>query len=228
MGSARNPGNPGPGGPTATAPQGDDSSAREAHRAFLNQYYGLSRGIYDLTRRYFLLGREAALSHLGSTPWQRLVEVGPGTGRNLAKLKSMRPGAELGGIEASDAMLDHAREKVPFARLVHGFAEDADVEAVLGARPDVILFAYCLSMVQEPLKALEHCQRALAPGGEVVVVDFGDLSGWPKPLARAMRQFLDTFHVRALPDSELNRRATSVRHGRGRYWSMYRFGPLDS
>lgn len=201
-------------------------TAREEHRAFLNRYYGLSRGFYDLTRRYYLLGREAALEHLGETSWTSLIEIGPGTGRNLRKLKELKPDAELGGIEASDAMLEHAEAKIPFAKLVHGFAETADIPAVLGRKPDRILFAYCLSMVQEPLPALEHCRKSLAAGGEVIVVDFGDLGGWPGPLRTGMRRFLDTFHVRQLPDPELEALAKTSVHGRGRYWSMYRFDPL--
>jgi S-adenosylmethionine-diacylgycerolhomoserine-N-methlytransferase len=205
----------------------DAPSEREAHRAFLNKYYGLSRRVYDLTRRYFLLGREAALEHLGQDAWTTLVEIGPGTGRNLAKLRALKPEARLGGIEASDAMLDHARGKVPFASVVHGFAEDADVVSVLGERPDRILFAYCLSMVQDPLGALEHCRRQLAPGGEVVVVDFGDLAGWPGPLRRGLRAFLDAFHVHPLPEAELERLAFASVHGRGRYWSLRRFSALD-
>lgn len=199
---------------------------RDEHRAFLNKYYGISRGIYDLTRRYFLLGREAAISHLRDQPWETLVEIGPGTGRNLKKLKAIRPGASFGGIEASDAMLEHARKKIPFARLVHGFAEDADIEAIFGRRPDRILFAYCLSMVQEPLLALEHCRRSLAPNGEVLVVDFGNLAGWPAPLRRGLLKFIDVFHVRPLPEPELEAQAIETRHGGGRYWSLYRFGPL--
>lgn len=200
---------------------------RDEHRAFLNKYYGLSRGVYDLTRRYFLLGREAMLKHLARDRWSSLVEVGPGTGRNLAKLKALRPEAELGGIEASDAMLEHAAKKVPWAKMVHGFAEDADIEAIFGKAPDRILFAYCLSMVQEPLKALEHCRRALPPHGEVIVVDFGDLAGLPTLPRKALRAFLDSFHVYELPDAELSKQCLSETHGRGRYWSMYRFGPLS-
>lgn len=201
-------------------------TAREEHRAFLNRYYGISRGFYDLTRRYYLLGREHALNHLGETRWSSLVEIGPGTGRNLRKLRDLRPNAEFGGVEASDAMLEHANEKIPFAKLVHGFAETADIEAVLGKKPDRILFAYCLSMVQQPLPALEHCRRQVAPGGEVIVVDFGDLGGWPGPLRMAMRAFLDAFHVRQLPDPELEALAKASEHGRGRYWSMYRFDAI--
>ncbi|MEL6185757.1 MAG: class I SAM-dependent methyltransferase [Myxococcota bacterium] len=201
-------------------------TARAEHRDFLNRYYGISRRFYDLTRRYYLLGREPCLAHLSEESWSSLIEIGPGTGRNLRKLHERRPEAEYGGVEASDAMLEHARSKIPFAKLVHGFAETADLEGLLGRKPDRILFAYCLSMVQEPLPALEHCRRQLAPGGEVVVVDFGDLGGWPGPLRTSMRSFLDTFHVRELPDAELEKLAKASVHGRGRYWSMYRFDAL--
>lgn len=202
-------------------------TSQEAHRAFLNRYYGVSRRIYDLTRKYFLLGRDVAINHLAEQPWETLIEVGPGTGRNLRKLKDLRPNASYGGIEASDAMLSHAQEKVPFAQLVHGFAENANLEDVLGVPPDRVFFAYCLSMVQEPLEALEHCRRQVAPGGEVVVVDFGDLASWPGPIKNSFRGFLDTFHVRPLPYETLEKLSSWHQHGRGHYWSMYRFDRIE-
>lgn len=201
---------------------------REAHRAFLNKYYGLSRGVYDLTRRYFLLGREHAIARLARDEgWNSLIEIGPGTGRNLAKIRAKRPTAAYGGVEASDAMIEYAQRKVPFAKIIHGFAEDADVSSVLGFAPDRILFAYCMSMVQSPLAALDHCRRQVAPGGEVIVVDFGDMADWPGPARRAMHRYLETFHVYELPNAELSERAKAEVHGGGRYWSMYRFDRLD-
>lgn len=203
------------------------ATERDAHRAFLNKYYGISRGFYDLTRRYFLLGREAAIKELaGQRDWDSLIEVGPGTGRNLSKLRAHRPQAVFGGVEASDAMLEHAQGKVPFARLVHGFAEDADLEAILGKKPDRVLFAYCLSMVQDPLTAIRNCRRQVSPEGEVLVVDFGDMGTSPGLIRRGFRSFLQTFHVHELPDQALSELSKDERHGLGRYWSMYRFSSL--
>ncbi|MEO1336783.1 MAG: class I SAM-dependent methyltransferase, partial [Myxococcota bacterium] len=180
----------------------------------------------DITRRYYLIGREVAIDALvAERGWMSLVEVGPGTGRNLRKLQAARPEARYGGVEASDEMLTHARGKCPWATLVGGFAEDADIRGLLGSPPDRIFFSYCLSMVQEPHRALEHARRSLAPGGEVVVVDFGDLSdlGRFKPF---LRKWLDSFHVHSLP-ADIEPLAFDVQHGRGRYWTMMRFGPLD-
>jgi S-adenosylmethionine-diacylgycerolhomoserine-N-methlytransferase len=197
---------------------------QEEHRAFLNRYYGISRFFYDATRKYYLFGRDAALSQLAADRhWRRVVEIGPGTGRNLRRLHRARPDVELGGVEASDAMLAHARGKCPWARLVHGFAEDVSLADVLGAPPDRILFSYCLSMVTDRARALAASRAQLADGGEVVVVDFGDLAGLPSGVASAFRSWLKTFHVNPLSASDLAE-AKSVTWGPRRYYVIARFG----
>ena len=99
------------------------------HRAFLNRYYGWSRKFYDLTRKYYLFGRDTALERMLAEPWNSLVEIGPGTGRNLRKLRARRPHAKLGGIDASDAMLEHARAKCPWASLAELEAQLAEDRA---------------------------------------------------------------------------------------------------
>ncbi len=210
-----------PGGHAPGALPGESEKAE--HRAFLNRYYGVSRFFYDATRKYYLFGRDTALAELGrDRGWQRLIEIGPGTGRNLLGLHRMRPEAELGGVEASDAMLVHARRKCPWARLVHGFAEDAALGAVLGAAPDRILFSYCLSMVGDRATALAKARAALAEDGEVVVVDFGDLGGLPPRVASAFRSYLKAFHVEPLSVADVAD-ASSVTWGPRRYYVIARF-----
>lgn len=202
------------------------AAERHAHRDFLNRYYGWSRHVYDASRKHYLLGRDTALRGLLREPWQRLVEIGPGTGRNLLKLHAARPGARYGGIEASDAMLAHARARLPWAVLEHGYAEDADYTRLLGARPDIVLFSYCLSMVQDPQRALVTARRAVAAHGKVVVVDFGDLAGLPSFAAQALRGWLGAFHVRPLGAHVLAAHAPSVIHGPGRYYLIATLQPL--
>lgn len=204
------------------------NASRAEHRAFLNRYYGVSRLFYDLTRKYYLLGRDATLRELARDDrWHSLVEVGPGTGRNLRRLHKARPDARLAGIEASDVMLAHARARCPWARLEQGFAEDARMRELFGLPPDRILFSYCLSMVEGRSTALANARRALADRGEVVVVDFGDLAGIPAPLADAFRAYLRAFHVKPLDGASLEG-ATSIRWGPGRYSVFARFSPLTA
>ncbi len=198
------------------------AAARDDHRAFLNRYYGASRAIYDVTRRYYLFGRDTLLDELVAAPIQRVVEVGPGTGRNLRVLHRRRPDLVLGGVDASDAMLEHARARCPWARLHHGFAEDADLDALVGGRPDRVLLSYCLSMVGDARGAIEHARRAVGPQGEVSVVDFADLGDLPGPLRRALRAWLRTFHVEPLDASLFEGLGARLTWGPGRYWVIAR------
>jgi S-adenosylmethionine-diacylgycerolhomoserine-N-methlytransferase len=199
------------------------SDADSEHRAFLNRYYGASRAIYDLTRKYYLFGRDPTLHELVvDATWSRLVEIGPGTGRNLSRLRRARPNARYGGVEASDAMLAHARRRCPWATLEQGFAETARVDGLTGGPPDRILFSYCLSMVRDPAAGLARARRSLARGGQVVVVDFGDFGGMPSALTRPFRRYLHAFRVEPLDDAILAG-ANSLRFGPGRYYVVARF-----
>jgi S-adenosylmethionine-diacylgycerolhomoserine-N-methlytransferase len=192
------------------------------HRIFLNRYYRAARPIYDITRKYYLFGRDRALAQLLSAPWASLVEVGPGTGRNLELLHRGRPWAQYGGIEASDAMLERAAVRCPWARFTRAFAEDADYSAVLGHPPQRILFSYCLSMVQRREQALQHALASVAPGGEVWVVDFADLNGLPAPLASALRAWLRLYRVEPLTPTWLEDQGASLTLGPCRYYALAR------
>ena len=195
---------------------------KKAHQAFLDSFYGWAGPIYDLTRRYYLVGREAALDALDREPWNRLVEIGPGTGRNLEKLHRKRPYAQLGGVEPSRAMLDRARRRCPYATLVEGFAEDAEYGSLLDQRPDRVLFSYTLSMVQDPMAALMNARRQVAPDGEVLVVDFGDLGQILEPFRTGLRRWLKSFHVEPIQPGLLEEAGPRLSFGWGRYWVMGR------
>ena len=205
-----------------------DVPDRTAHRAFLNRYYGWSRGIYDWTRRYYLFGRDETLAELCSEPWDSLIEIGPGTGRNLTVLQRARPEAVFGGIDASDAMLEFASARCPWAVFRQGFAEDADYASVLGRKPDRILFSYCLSMVQDPAAALDHARSQLSERGRLVVVDFADGAGLPGPLRLGLLGWLRRFHVEPVDPGLLAARRAELRFGPGRYWLRASLGACAS
>lgn len=194
-----------------------------SHREWLNGYYGGARHIYDATRKYYLFGRDQALDALAAGSWRTLVEVGFGTGRNLLNLRKRRPDAVLGGVDASDQMLEHAARRLPGVKLVQGFAEQVDIPAVLGVRPDRVLLSYALSMFPDPQGAVANLRRGLAPGGELWIVDFGDLAGLPGPARNALHAWLTTFHVRPGPIEGLNPEVW----GPGRYWYRARLPPAD-
>jgi S-adenosylmethionine-diacylgycerolhomoserine-N-methlytransferase len=201
----------------------------EAHRAFLNAYYGRFVGIYDLTRKYYLFGRDRALDEVSRGSWSTLVEVGPGTGRNLRFLRKRFPSARLGGVEPCDEMLAHARARCPWATLVHGFAESADLAAVHGAPPDRVLFSYCLSMVEDPHAAIARARAALAPGGSVTAVDFADMETAPRAFRRALHAWIGAYRVTPLSPSLFAEYGARTIYGPGRYYVIARIpGPTPT
>ncbi|MBX7195409.1 MAG: class I SAM-dependent methyltransferase [Sandaracinaceae bacterium] len=199
---------------------------RARHRAFLDGYYGWAEPLYDVTRKPYLLGRDRALARIAARPYVRLVEVGAGTGRNLARLRALRPDATYAAIEPSAPMRRRLAGRCPWAVVHDGFAEDVDYRALFAlARPDVILFSYSLSMIQDPARALRHARASLAPGGEVFVVDFGDLHRVPRSMAQLFHRWLDAFHVRPVDRALLAGERARVEEGRWGYYRIARLPP---
>jgi len=148
----------------------------DAAGAAVEKYYRFHSRIYDATRWSFLFGRSAILGKIPGEPPRRILEVGCGTGRNLAELARRFPAAEISGVDLSAPMLELARRKTRgFGPRVHLFHQA--YAAPLGDAPafDLILFSYALSMFNPGYDtAIAAARRDLAPGGLVAVVDFHD------------------------------------------------------
>ena len=74
----------------------------------MDQMYRRQRHIYDLSRKYYLLGRDETIARLGPRPATAVLEIGCGTGRNLIKAARAYPEARFYGLDVSRAMLDTA------------------------------------------------------------------------------------------------------------------------
>ena len=172
------------------------------HDALMDRVYRHQRHIYDLTRKYYLIGRDRLIRELALEPGEALVEVGCGTGRNLLAIARRYPGARLFGLDASGEMLKTASRAVGQAgcsgriHLVHGFAESLAPSLFERDNPfDRALFSYSLSMIPDWRAALGAAAAALSAGGSIHVVDFGDLTGLGWPASALMRRWLALFHV---------------------------------
>ena len=178
------------------------SEKAEAHSDLMDRIYRHQRFIYDLTRKYYLFGRDRMIRELALKPGSRLVEIGCGTARNLVKIARRYPGVELFGLDASQEMLKSAADTVARARLsdrihlAHGYAE-ALTPATFGqdAGFDACLFSYSLSMIPDWQTAVAVAENNLATGGQLHIVDFGDLAGLGGLARRALLGWLSLFHV---------------------------------
>jgi S-adenosylmethionine-diacylgycerolhomoserine-N-methlytransferase len=174
----------------------------------MDRMYRWTRHVYDLTRRYYLLGRDDLLRDIAVQPPATVLEMGCGTARNLRHLAGLAPQHTLYGVDASNEMLDTARQSLHRAgcadrvHLQQGLAEDLDMAAQFGtdAPLDVLFFSYVLSMIPTWPAALDAALDALRPGGRLYVVDFWDQADLPRGFATLLQRWLALFHVHHRPE----------------------------
>ncbi len=174
-------------------------TAQTGHAALMDSVYRGQRHIYDLTRKYYLFGRDTLIEGLDAQAGMRVLEIACGTGRNMAVTARRWPGVRLFGLDISEEMLKNARKSVGDGAVLHvGDACSFDSAQLLGEDGfERIILSYSLSMIPDWQGALDHAAAHLAPGGELHIVDFGDLAGLPRPLRAGLHAWLAKFHVEA-------------------------------
>ena len=194
-----------------------------SHAALMDGVYRWQRHVYDLTRKYYLLGRDRMIAGLGVPAGGTVLEIGCGTGRNIVLAAERFPQARFFGLDISSEMLATARAKLGQhdrarkATLALGDATGFDAQALFGvAAFDRVFLSYAISMIPDWKAAIAGALDALAPGGSLHVVDFGSqdrLPGWFRSLLRA---WLARFHVaprdslREVLESECRKRGASL------------------
>jgi len=202
-------------GETPRPPVSSSNNRREGghdQAAAMDSMYRFTRHIYDLTRRYYLLGRDRLLDRVVTGPDTATLEVGCGTARNLIKLGGRASSGRLYGLDASHEMLETASRSVTRAGLPRGnnppivlrqgLAEQLDAGRMFGLTEpfDTIFFSYCLSMVPTWPGAIEAAVNNLKPGGRLLVVDFWDQADLPATFAAGLKRWLSLFHVHYRPE----------------------------
>lgn len=178
-------------------------------RAQMDGIYRYQRYIYDATRKYYLLGRDRLLDDLQPPDGGTILEIGCGTGRNLVLAARRYPTTRLYGFDISSEMLKTARTSIARAGLTHritvaeGDAAAFDTRALFGkAQFDRVFISYALSMIPPWRQALEPALMAVAPGGRLHVVDFGQMAGWAGWFKAGMFAWLAKFTVHPRADLE--------------------------
>ena len=174
----------------------------------MNKTYRRQRHIYDLTRKYFLLGRDRLIADLRPPRGACVLEIGCGTGRNLVAAARRYPEARFFGVDVSTEMLASANRAIGRTGLgsrvsiAHGDATRLDPCALFGtAQFDRIFIAYSLSMIPRWHQALDVALSLVAGGGELRIVDFGAQEELPAVFRRLLRGWLARFAV--MPRDEL-------------------------
>ncbi|MET0239622.1 MAG: methyltransferase domain-containing protein [Sphingobium sp.] len=184
------------------------------HGAQMDAQYRWQRHVYDLSRKYYLLGRDDLIRALDVPSGGSVLEIGCGTGRNLALVASRYPSARLHGLDISAEMLKNARRNAPDAMLAQGDATRFDAGLLLGeGRFDRLFMSYTLSMIPDWQVALEQAARLIAPGGRLHIVDFGQQERLPGWFRRMLQAWLTKFHVTPRADLLAACAAVAADHG---------------
>ena len=173
------------------------SRPAQDHAALMDRVYRGQRHVYDFTRKYYLFGRDRLIRELDCRPGMSVLELGCGTGRNLELIARTWPGVQLNGLDISSEMLKNARKRLGSnGILALGDATNFERTVLFGREGfDRVVLSYAVSMIPHWQAALAHAAAALAPGGSLHVVDFGDGKGLPAPLRRLLDGWLAHFHV---------------------------------
>ena len=138
---------------------------------------------YDLTNRVLSFGIDKqwrkkgcdkAYELLGKEELTQITDVATGTGdlllywRDRAKKHGIKVNKYV-GVDPSVGMLEVAKDKVDFADFLEGKAQVLPVE---NEGTDIISISYGIRNVVDRVEALQEFNRALKPGGMVVILEF--------------------------------------------------------
>jgi S-adenosylmethionine-diacylgycerolhomoserine-N-methlytransferase len=196
--------------------------------ALMDRIYRRQRHIYDLTRKFYLLGRDQLIAQLDPPSGGSVLEIGCGTGRNLIRAARLFPSARFFGIDVSAEMLRTAVANIEAAglgeriNLARGDAIAFDPNALFGRETfDRIFIAYALSMIPDWQAALSTALDRVSPDGQLSVVDFGQQENLPAWFKALLFAWLAQFHVS--PRAGLSRAIAGLAIDKGFAWKM---GPV--
>lgn len=169
----------------------------------MDRMYRHQRYFYDLTRKYYLLGRDRLIREMKIGEGERVLEIGCGTARNLIALARRNPRPELFGLDASAEMLKTAAAKIESKgikgiRLETALADEFSYDRTFGLDEpfDAIFFSYAVSIIPPWKDSLMNAVRNLKPRGALYIVDFFDQSELPRWFSSMLQTWLRQFHVR--------------------------------
>jgi phosphatidylethanolamine/phosphatidyl-N-methylethanolamine N-methyltransferase len=140
--------------------------------------YELLAPVYDFIFDWiFAPGRQAAISHLGLTLNDTVLEVGIGTGLNLPLYP---PACRLTGIDLSSEMLDKAVERAQKLAMPGVVLKVMDATSMdFGDNEfDSAVATYTISAVPDPIGVLREMRRVVKPGGILVILNHFRSERW--------------------------------------------------
>lgn len=139
---------------------------------YMERLYSFYSPFYDYVFGLLLgPGRRQAFNYLRHRPHQKILEIGVGPGSTL---EFYPPTSQVVGIDISAPMIKRAREKAK--RINSGNKYEFHVmDACELEFPDnsfdVVVAAYVITTVCDPVKVCREMLRVLKPGGQIIAIN---------------------------------------------------------
>lgn len=160
----------------------------------IKKVYARYARIYDaIFERWFSPRTQHVMQTLNLHPGQRILDVGVGTGLALPLYPKH---ARVVGIDLSGPMLREARKKVREQHLDHVTLLEMDAcrLALCDDSFDVVLAAFVISVVPDPVQMVAEMKRVCKPQGRLVLLNhfqsenrcIARLEAWISPLCEKL------------------------------------------
>ena len=131
---------------------------------------------WALDNRFYerITGTQVTLRRMGLRPGQRVLEVGPGTGRLLIPAaQRVLPGGEVVGIDIQAGMFERLKERARRAQVSNltAILGDATQPLVAEASFDLAFLVTTLGEIPDRAAVLAQCFRALKLGGVLSITE---------------------------------------------------------
>ncbi len=140
------------------------------HKYILEEYACLAPRYDNRWSFYIEATIRETMKRLNLRPFERLLDIGCGTGAFLDEVHSTFPGIEAAGIDPSQEMLDVARQKLAnWAELSVGWSESLPYD---DNTFDIVVSCNSFHFWQKPVTALTEIARVLKPDGKLAITDW--------------------------------------------------------
>jgi phosphatidylethanolamine/phosphatidyl-N-methylethanolamine N-methyltransferase len=138
----------------------------------IKKIYALySKGLYDfIFKRWFYPRQRHVIQSLVLRPGQRILDLGVGTGFSLPLYPRH---VQVVGVDLSNKMLREAQKHVQQEDLTHVTLLEMDAAHL--AFPDntfdIVLAAFVISVVPDPIRVIAEIKRVSKPEGQIVLIN---------------------------------------------------------